>query len=907
MFTKETNYNPEYAYEGTYNAFHAWSNFTPDIRKIVSIPIDLSDAKKPQLSFAYAMYEYVLGTNELYILFKAGPSAPWDTIYHYDNNMDQWDVESFNISDYGTKYLCKDFQLAFLSKARGEFGVCVDSVVIVEKDVIIRNVKSLKVNHVSQNPLPSGSVDIPLMRIDISVIGNTDPLTLGSIVFQSLSSSDDLFEVNGFELVATKDSVYRSMSKSTSLKVGSPVSVSGGQITFNSLNYNLSTGYNAIWLIADVKSTAPHQSIADFKVGANAIHINSSNYPATESSPTGQNIIEQSVFYDNFDGTSLWTIESDFEIAAPKGLEAYITKDPDFAFSGTKILGTDLTIDAQYKYGVNAPPNNYPSYFATTPSINLQYYNDVKLSFKKWFGFEGTDQGVIEVSLDNGTTWTRIWNSKVDALTPDIGWSDYLLAQPFNTLVAHQPNVKIRFGILFSDVNFAYCGFNIDNFAVTGNYLINDVGIVDVIKPLSDCHNPGMDTVKIVIRNYADRETAASVPVFFSIDGSEVKKVVENIPGPIPSGGTVTYTFSNPADFPGPGNYSNFTVKLQVPGDEDATNNTVVKGIFIQKSNNIPNIEDFETGGGYWKRYGTDTRWQCMVPEGSIPNISENSWISSPFGNYFTSDTSYLESSCYDLATAGRLIYEMQLWIDSEPEHDGALVEYSTDNGNSWSVLPAHEFAWDWNWYNGNVVALGGDGWSGINTSDWKLVKQMLPAFLSGEPKVKFRMKWASDENNAYRGMAIDNVKIYEAPADIGVSKIDSFANRCQGINPDEVTVAIKNMGVNKMKQNDTIIVGFDFNQAHMETDTFRLALDLLPGQTVKHTFNTTVNVSAPGSYSLRAYTLIESDPWFYEGNNDTSIVNFQVYPGPLTSLARYHSNTSSGYGNADYHLQQQL
>jgi hypothetical protein len=878
------NYNPEYAFEGTYNAFHAWSNWEPDNRKIVSIPFDLSDAKKPQLSFAYAMYNHPT-PNELYVLFKAGPTAPWDTIYHYDSPMDQWDVESFNISDYGAKYLCKGFQLAFLSKAKGEFGVCVDSVVIVEKDVIIRHVKSVKINQVIQNPLPSGSVDIPVMRVDVNVLGNTDPLALGSIVFQSLSSSDDLFETNGFELVATKDSVYRNMSKGTSLKIGSPVSISGGQISFNSLNYNLSTGYNAIWLIADVKSTAPHQSMADFKVGAGAIHINGSTYPATEASPAGQNTIEQSVFYDNFDGASLWTIASDFEIATPKGLEAYITKDPDFAYSGTRILGTDLTVDGQYKYGVNAPPNNYPSYYATTPSIDLQYYNDVKLSFKKWFGFEGTDQGVIEVSLDNGITWTRIWNSKVDALSSDIGWNDYLLAQPFNALVAHQPNVKIRFGITLSDVNFAYCGFNIDNFAVTGNYLTNDVGIVNVIKPVSDCHNPGMDTIKIVVHNYADRATAASVPVFFSIDGSDAKKVVENIPGPIPSGGTVTYVFTHAAEFPGPGNYNNFTVKLQVPGDEDATNNTVVKGIFIQKSNSIPDSEPFETGGGYWKRYGSDTRWQCMVPEGSIPNISQNSWISSPFGNYFTSDTSYLESSCYDLATAGRLIYEMQLWIDSEPEHDGALVEYSTDNGATWSVLPAHEFTWDWNWYNGNVVALGGDGWSGINTSDWKLVKQVLPATLSGEPKVKFRMKWASDENNAYRGMAIDNVKIYEAPLDIGVSKIDSFANRCQGLNPDEVTVTIKNLGINRLKQNDTIIVGFDFNQAHMETDTFRLSSDLLPGQTIKHTFNTSVNVSAPGSYSLRAYTLIEDNPWFYEGNNDTSQVNFQVYPGPITSL----------------------
>lgn len=518
-----SNWNPEYAFEGTYNAFHAWSDWQPDNRMIVSVPFDLSDAKKPQLSFAYAMYDHP-SPNELYVLFKAGTSAPWDTIYHYDSPMDQWDVESFNISDYGTKYLCKDFQLAFLSKARGEFGVCVDSVVIVEKDVIIRHVKSVLISHVDQNPLPTGSVDIPVMRVDVNVLGNTDPLVLSSINYQSISSADDLFEVNGFELVATKDSVYRNISKGSSLKIGSPVSISGGQIAFNGLNYSLSTGYNAIWLIADVKATAQHGSIADFKVAAGAVHINSSTYPSAEVSPAGQNVIEQSVFYDNFEGANLWTIENDFEIAAPKGLEANITKDPDFAYSGTRVLGTDLTVDGSYKIGVNAPPNNYPSYYATTPSMNLQYYNDVKLSFKKWFAFEGTDQGVIEVSLDNGATWTRIWNSKVDALSSDIGWNDYLLSQPFNAIVAHQPNVKIRFGIIFSDINFAYCGFNIDNFAVTGNYLTNDVGIVDVIKPVSDCHNPGMDTVKIVVHNYADRETAASVPVFFPLMAVKPKK-----------------------------------------------------------------------------------------------------------------------------------------------------------------------------------------------------------------------------------------------------------------------------------------------------------------------------------------------------------------------------------------------
>ena len=133
--------------------------------------------------------------------------------------------------------------------------------------------------------------------------------------------------------------------------------------------------------------------------------------------------------------------------------------------------------------------------------------------------------------------------------------------------------------------------------------------------------------------------------------------------------------------------------------------------------------------------------------------------------------------------------------------------------------------------------------------------------------------------------MAVDEVMIYPAPADIGVTKIDSFANRCQGLNPDELTVTVKNFGINPLKQNDTIIVGFDFNQNHITTDTFRLAADLLPGESFSHTFAQVIDVSAPGTYNLRAYTLIEDDPWIYEGNNDTVSVDFTVYPGPITSL----------------------
>ncbi len=878
------NFNPDAAYQGVYNALYWWSDLTSDVRTMVSKPIDLSDSKKPLLSFAHAMFSSYPTNNDLTVLFKAGNGAPWDPIYTYIEPVDQWAVRDFDIKSFGAKYLCENFQVAFRSTARGENGVCIDSVVIVEKDVIIRHVKSVKIRNVDQNPLPSGSMDIPLMRVDIVVVGNTDPLVLDSISFASLSSNDNIYANNGFELVATKDSVYKPTSRGVSLKIGSPVSISGGKVTFDNINYNLSTGYNAIWLIADIKSAAQHGSISDFKVGARAININNIKFPSSEISPTGQNVVEQSVFYDDFEGTTGWTVQNDFETGVPMGLKADLTADPDYAYSGTKILGTDLTTDGRYRLNIDTL-HTFNAYYATTPEINLKYFTDVKLSFKKWFAFEGNDKGVIEVSVDNGATWTRIWNSRKDALTPDYQWVNFTLTDKFNKIAAHQAAVRVRFGIIFSDNMFAYAGFNIDNFAITGNYLTNDVGLLDILLPKSDCHNPGMDSVKIVVHNYADGPSASSVPVFFSIDGSVGKRVFETIPGPIPKDGTVTYTFTHTADFPEPGDYTQFTVKLLASGDEDPTNDTRVKDIFIQKSVTPPDLESFEIGGGYWKRSGSDPRWTCKIPEGSIPPEAGSSWISSPFGNYLTSDTAYLESSCYDLASPDRLIYEMRLWMDSEPGKDGAVVEYSADDGNTWNLFPAHEFPWIWNWYNGPVTSLGTQGWSGINTTNWKSVKQVMPAALSSESKVKFRIKWASDEDNTYRGMAIDEVKVYAAPPDIGILQIDSFANRCQNLNPDKVTVTIKNFGINSLRQNDTVIVGFDFNHAHLATDTFRLASDLLPGQTMKHTFNTPVDVKTPGNYNLTAYTLIEKDPWFYNGNNDTVSLDFTVYPGPTTSL----------------------
>ncbi|MBN1159192.1 MAG: hypothetical protein JXA61_07405, partial [Bacteroidales bacterium] len=769
------HFNPDTAYSGEKNALYYWSDQVPYSHRLVSNPIDLSDASRPELSFGYAMLPDFFGLHQLSLLFKAGASAPWDTIVSYTTQAD-WTLRTFNIRDYGLKYLCEDFQIAFLGTSGGGHGVCVDQVVIEEKDAILRYVKSVHASHVHHDVVPSGVSDIPVMRVDVVIVGNTGQTVMDSITFSSVNADDDLFATSAFELVATFDSIYRPVSKSGSLKIGTAVSVVDGNILFDNLNYELLTCLNSIWLVADIKTTAPHNSTLDFKLQSHTVKINESTYPSVEQSPPGFNRIEHSVLLESFESANSWVIENDFEMAAPKGFVTHITSDPDFAYSGSKILGTDLTVDG--KYLLNISSGN--EYYAETPAINLKYYDDVKLTFKKWIAFEGNDHAVIEVSTDTGTTWQRLWDSKVDALTPDYQWSDLTLGQEFDEIASRKPWVKIRFGVIESDNSFAYAGFNIDNFAVTGKFLTNDVGIVNIITPVDDCHNPGMDSVEVVVRNYADRETAALIPVFFSMDGSDQQKIYDAIPGPIPKDGSVTFRFSHPVTFPEAGMYDDFTVGLEAEGDEDPDNDVVVRSVFIQESINPPYVQSFETGDGYWKIYGTDPTWLCKTPEGSIPPLpgSQKTWILSPFGNYLSSDTSFAESSCYDMTSLGRSVLEMNLWMDSEPGKDGACIELSTDGGENWVFLDTNAYGWDWNWYNTTVTALGTMGWSEINMDGWKSVRQILPESLVYEPKVKFRVKWASDEDNSYRGMAFDNFKVYSAPPDIGVVAVDSFADR---------------------------------------------------------------------------------------------------------------------------------
>jgi hypothetical protein len=866
---------------GDFNAVFYRGDFgTSYYRALVSEPIDLSTAEKPQFSF-WHVQDKLIGQDELTLLFKAGSGAPWDTIAYYPDEVGNWAERIFNIHEVDTKYLCEGFQISFLGLANGGNGVCIDSVLIKETATIAKFVKSYDYQDVDHLLAASGTTQLPLIRVRIEIMGNNGSSILNSMSFRLNSGDPSYFRPGGFKLFHTLSDIYKTKEGGDTTHIGAAVSISGGNIvTFSGINETLKLGNNYLWLTADLADDIPHHSNFSFGVDANAFQVNDTLLPAAAINNIFSASVEEAVFYDNFDIPASWTIESDFEFAIPEGKKIGTkSRDPEYAYSGNQVLGTDLTVDGAYPYAIASP------YHVISPMINLQYYNQVKVYMRKWIDFNPLHKASISFSTDGGNTWSTVWQSQINNPVASTSWDELLFNSAADNILSRHDSVRIRFSVLETSPGETRAGFNIDNFTITGNYLDKDVGITRILSPFDDCLGYNNDTVRIVVKNYAAEATPIEIPVYFGLWGADSTLVHETITGPIAKDDSLVYTFTNLANFPRGDFYNKFLVGLNLPGDEDLTNDTLTKPVTIPDSYISPASIDFEYKGGIWLPSEGST-WLCKVPDGSIPILpaSPNSWILSPFGDYLNEDTSWVESNCFDLTWANRHIIDLDYWLISEDGVDGAAIEYSTDDGQTWNLISNSGFAANWGWYSTNVTSLGHDGWSG-NSNGWTNARELLPEPLNTEVKIKFRVLWASDAVNNSRGLAFDNFKIYPAPSDVGVSSIELPKDTCQFSYLNEMHIWVKNYGLNDLSVNDTMIVGFDFESEPAVIDTFLLTSEVVPGDSTLITMSTTFDINTPGLYQIKAYTLSEVDPYYYGSNNDTLSKSFTIWQNPLTGL----------------------
>ncbi|MDP4274964.1 MAG: T9SS type A sorting domain-containing protein, partial [Bacteroidota bacterium] len=678
---------------------------------------------------------------------------------------------------------------------------------------------------------------------------------------------------------------------------------SSGAVTFNFSNYNLNTGHNYFWLTYDVDSSAQVGRTLDAKVLANSFSINGSTYPAVDQSPAGSRTIYTSIFNDDFEKLRGWELSGEFQIDSCRGLGGATMgyPDPARAFSGGKVLGTDLNGLGSYKGDYEPGITSANAYIAKSPLINCKYFKNINLRFMEWLNFDNADDTRIEISTDNGVSWTPFWIK--DGFKRDHLWhpADFNLS----SFADRQQNISIRYNLDYSDNDWQFSGWNIDDFLLSGYHITRDVGISRIVYPANGCGHGNGEVIRVVVKNYGDGPSPASIPVGFSLDGGKTF-ISETINQVIAKDDSVSYTFSSKVDLHTPDVYDMVASTL-LKTDEYLQNDSVSYPLYVLPTYTLPYADNMEQSKNFWRPYGRNYTWQHGIPDGpfSIRGAASGqyAWVTNLTGFYQDRDSSFLESPCFDLTKNEKPVFECKIRGDfSLPDQykhtDGACLQYSVDGGVTWNLVPKHDDTYKWPWYNAShIAALNSAGWD-TTSSGWTTMRQILPDELAGKPNVKLRFHFASDTISNSEGIGIDDVKIYESPYDIGVSSIDGLTNNtCPYFNSDKLRVTIKNFGINAMHPGDTIIVGAKIdnlvNVSGLKmavVDTFKLSDSLKIGQTLQYTFKKPLPINNLGSNvteHIKAYTLIERDPYMYHPgmNNDTATFNLTLEPAPQIHL----------------------
>ncbi|MDX9771621.1 MAG: hypothetical protein RBT19_14765, partial [Tenuifilaceae bacterium] len=658
----------------------------------------------------------------------------------------------------------------------------------------------------------------------------------------------------------TRDSLFSVRSK-----IPAEISISGNQITITAPTFNLQTGNNYIWFTFDINSEAKHGNTVDFSLAANAAILGDNTFPSTAIDPINSATIHESLKFSNFSNDNTWTTTDLWEIGEPQGLGIY---DPNFAYSGSNVLATNLTGNYSPSIEADLPET------ATTQPINAKFYQNLTVRYRRWLNIEYFDKTSVKVSNNDGATWTNIFQNNTGIL--DRTWQPISIG--ISQWATRKENVRIMFSMDTTNQFTEYGGWNIDNFAITGEFIHSDVGITNLITPVQACGLTNAEEVKVVLRNFGGATVDTPFDVGYSLNGGATW-VKEEYNLPIESEADpegiyeLEYTFTTLADFSSPG-LKNLRFKTFLEGDQDTKNDEFSTSVYVFPTVAYPYQTSFESNNAYWNPSGVKSSWQWGTPNGTLIKTASNGtrvWATSLSGNYNHNEQSYLESPCFDLTTAEMPVIAFDYLMQVEQGVDGLTLEYSIDGGDTWTILPAHE-NYAYNWYDTpEVTALGTEGWS-VNKSGYVTAKSLLPNDVLGISGVKFRFVFGSNATTRSEGVAIDMIRVYELPYDVGITELISPNNNCEIGNNVPLEFKLKNYGFRTIPQNTEIpiVVQVDGGALKMETITTPSQL----AQNDEYTFTTTntFNLFSAGVHEIVAYTNLEVDDNNANNSHETSV-----------------------------------
>lgn len=870
--------NPDRAFLGTYNAYFQKESDNNERTMLITSAIDLEYAIKPELRFWHAQVPWTWSGqtkwDQLRVYYRTSATAEWLLLAEY---LDAYDVWTQHIIPLPNP--TKTYYLAFEGQTRWGHGVVLDEIEVIETGVLEREVDSLLITQANTDFVLAGSENNEVLRVRVNVTGNSGDLKLKSLRVGSLNTSDNDIIPGGVKLFRTNSASFSPVSP-----IGTAASFVGGETVFTNIDAILPTGVTYLWVTYDVHDGAAHDNRIDGYFNASSIEIGNSFFPVSAVSPPGSRPVQASIFYDNFDVDKGWTLTHEFEIAVPLGGGATPGgPNPSVAYNGSRVLGTDVTglEDPKFKYrnGISQDDTTQ-HYLAVSPSLDLFYYKNVVLRFRQWLNVSMWDGAYIELSSDGGKNWSQIWRNNNFVL--DDSWVQK--SYPISAIADRKGDIRIRFGI--GETTNSYSGWNIDNFAVTGEYITRDMGVAEWLGPFGDCRMSAAETVSVRVENFAAIPTEDPIPVEYSIDNGETW-ISEEITASIPVGGSLVYSFVTKADFSVPGLYK-VRARTVYSGDQETANDETITDILSVPVYELPYKENFEGESSiFWRKAGTNISWELGEPAGVvITGAAEGSsaWVTNASGIYNQEEHSWVEGPCFDLSGHAHPVFEMKSWWHTPGPDDRATVLISTDGRTTWQMLGAQGIGdeYSWSWYNSP------GGWSG-ESDRWHTSRFLLNDY-QGAVDVCFRIEFVSAPGvKTHEGFAFDNVQLYNIPPDVGVTDILNLTSGCAYALPERPEVVIKNFGLETLKAGTEIVIGFDIDGVNKLMESFILEYELPAEGAVNYRFAGNIDLSGEGIFELTSYTLLDGDIDFYNTGhtNDSSSLTLTFNPIPVLDLGR--------------------
>ena len=586
-------------------------------------------------------------------------------------------------------------------------------------------------------------------------------------------------------------------------------------------------------------------------------------------------------YYESFDALAVPEASTE----SVKGIAQYPAIDFDTDANGRMRLasGKGVYLESQ------STSKNAVNYL--TFNLNLAAYSNKTIGFKfDWTQFS-------ESRHSNDKLWIRgsdtmPWIEALDLYTVFGGYSK-------NDNVQHGPVVHIsdilaqnnqsptkttqlRFGQEDNGVSVKTQFPNVG----TGGVLLDNLEIFEVGPDIElasfdaptyyNCGYASFSPFVATIRN-KHHQSQTGAKVHFQLDNANVKT---HTFGAIAGQSTSTHSFTPSAIVPG---WHTARFWTEFASDTIPENDTAAITFFnSRKVKFFPYTQDFETDNGDWWTDGQNSSWEWGSPSSTdITSAGSGAkcWATRLSGIHNAYEYSYLNSPCFETNNLKNndAILEAMVFADSRR----TWIEYTNDNGITWTKLGAHGEGS--NWYNDED-----DHWDGSFRGWHRAYYEVPNSIVRTNDQIMFRFVFSANDNfNWQEGFAVDSFSFKVLNQDLELISLNGPSTRCGMTDEERVTIAVTNLS---SKQTTWAPVRYTVNGGPVIKDSISQigAMD-----TVYHDLRGGVDFSAPIEYNLDIW--MESDLDRTRVND--SITDFKFTSKPQISSIPYGESFESNIG----------